>query len=203
MKKKTMIRTPSNLHPPCSTCASSRTVSSSGEADRTGHQHQTCLPLRHQEPNQRKPQDRRYGTVCCQSNGTTVQVSRSKCNIYGDLYDGCSCTVYYVAYASGSYDIYSVDIYGDTTVNPYSYDIDVYDPYDYSYGYYNDDYYKNRTTIYNDDGSSQTIWPDGSMTGVTADGYRIESDPNGYFDIYDRYGNVIGGGYDEYFISNG
>ena len=137
------------------------------------------------------------------SNGTTVQVSRSKCNIYGDLYDGCSCTVYYVAYASGSYDIYSVDIYGDTTVNPYSYDIDVYDPYDYSYGYYNDDYYKNRTTIYNDDGSSQTLWPDGSMTGVTADGYRIESDPNGYFDIYDRYGNVIGGGYDEYFISNG
>ena len=90
-----------------------------------------------------------------------------------------------------------------TLVNTYSYDIDVYDPYDYSYGYYNDDYYKNRTTIYNDDGSSQTLWPDGSMTGVTADGYRIESDPNGYFDIYDRYGNVIGGGYDEYFISNG
>lgn len=39
MKKKTMIRTPSNLLPPCSTCASSRTVSSSGEADRLHVRH--------------------------------------------------------------------------------------------------------------------------------------------------------------------
>ena len=75
------------------------------------------------------------------ANGSSVQVSRSKCNIYGDLYDGCSCTVYYVAYTSGSYDIYSVDIYGKNSsssgyVDPYYYIIDGYDPYAYSYDYY-------------------------------------------------------------------
>lgn len=59
MKKKTMIRTPSHLHPPCSTCASSRTVSSSGEAHRTGHQHQASLPLRHQEPHSQRQHSQR------------------------------------------------------------------------------------------------------------------------------------------------
>ena len=77
------------------------------------------------------------------ANGSAVQVSRSKCNISGDLYDGCSCTVYYVVYANGSYDVYSVDIYGKTSsssgyVDPYYYLIDGYDPYAYSYNYYGD-----------------------------------------------------------------
>ena len=75
------------------------------------------------------------------ANGSSVQVSRSKCNlVYGDLADGCSCTVYYLAYANGSYDIYSVDIYGQKSssgyVDPYYYLIDGYDPYAYSYDYY-------------------------------------------------------------------
>ena len=139
------------------------------------------------------------------ANGTSVQVSRSKCNVvYGDLVDGCSCTVYYVAYSNGSYDIYQVDIYGDTShgyVDPYYYGIDGYDPYAYSYGYYG---YDNSPNIYiNSDGSSQTFWTDGSYTGVTSEGYVIDTDPYGNYDIYDPYGNLLVSGFNEDFISNG
>ena len=138
------------------------------------------------------------------ANGTSVQVSRSRCDVvYGDLVDGCSCTVYYVAYSNGSYDIYQVDIYGDTShgyVDPYYYGIDGYDPYAYSYGYYD---YNAANTYVNSDGSSQTFWTDGSYTAVTSDGFVVDADPYGYYDIYDPYGNLLMSGFNEDFISNG
>ena len=49
-------------------------------------------------------------------NGVSAHVDGRLCNIvYGDYVDGCSCTVYYVAHADGTYDIYSVDIYGKSS----------------------------------------------------------------------------------------
>ena len=49
-------------------------------------------------------------------NGVTAHVDGRLCNIlYGDYVDGCSCTVYYVAHPNGTYDIYSVDIYGKSS----------------------------------------------------------------------------------------
>ena len=111
------------------------------------------------------------------ANGTSVQVSRSKCNVvYGDLVDGCSCTVYYVAYSSGSYDVYQVDIYGDTStgyVDTYYYAIDGYDPYAYSYSYYDYNSY------------------DGY---VDPDYYAIDGyDPYAYSDNYYDYNSYEGG----------
>ncbi|MBQ8076046.1 MAG: hypothetical protein IJ237_08690 [Oscillospiraceae bacterium] len=138
------------------------------------------------------------------ANGSSVQVSRSRCNVvYGDLADGCSCTVYYVAYSNGSYDIYQVDIYGNKSagyVDPYYYAIDGYDPSAYSYDYYNDN---PGNTIFNSDGSSETFWADGSYTGITSEGYMIDADPYGFYDIYDQSGNVVASGFNEDFISNG
>ena len=49
------------------------------------------------------------------SNGTQVFVDSWICNVSGTFYEGASCTVYYVAHPNGTYDIYSVDIYGDYT----------------------------------------------------------------------------------------
>ena len=49
------------------------------------------------------------------SNGTQVYVDGYKCNVSGTFYDGCGCTVYYVAHPDGTYDIYSVDIYGKSS----------------------------------------------------------------------------------------
>ena len=46
------------------------------------------------------------------SNGAQVYADAWICNVYGNFYSGADCTVYYTAYADGSYDIYSVDIYG-------------------------------------------------------------------------------------------
>ena len=51
------------------------------------------------------------------SNGTQVYVDGYKCYVYGTFYEGSSCMVYYVAHPNGTYDIYSVDIYGSN--NPY------------------------------------------------------------------------------------
>ena len=49
------------------------------------------------------------------SNGSQVYVDGYKCYVSGTFYDGCSCTVYYVVHPNGSYDIYSVDIYGKSS----------------------------------------------------------------------------------------
>ncbi|MBQ8076041.1 MAG: hypothetical protein IJ237_08665 [Oscillospiraceae bacterium] len=48
------------------------------------------------------------------SNGTQVYVDAYLCNVSGYFYEGADCTVYYVAYSTGGYDIYSVDIYGQS-----------------------------------------------------------------------------------------
>ena len=130
------------------------------------------------------------------ANGSSVQVSRSKCNISGDLYDGCSCTVYYVVYANGSYDVYSVDIYGKTSsssgyVDPYYYIIDGYDPYAYSYDYYSDyggwagsNYYENEygyvdPSYYAIDGydpyADQGGWAGSSTVTCPACGNQVQS----------------------------
>ena len=47
------------------------------------------------------------------SNGMTVYVSKSVCNLVsGVLAEGCDCTAYYTVYGDGSYDVTGVDIYG-------------------------------------------------------------------------------------------
>ena len=48
-------------------------------------------------------------------NGTQIYADSYICNVSGSFYEGADCTVYYVAYSDGSYDVYSVDIYGSST----------------------------------------------------------------------------------------
>ena len=59
--------------------------------------------------------DDSMGSVCIfLQNGDTVYISKSICNIYGNIYaagSGSICTVYYTDYPSES-NIYSADIYG-------------------------------------------------------------------------------------------
>lgn len=63
--------------------------------------------------------DTAYTVYIVLQNGVDAHVNGSICNlVYGTLVDGCSCTVYYVAHPNGTYDIYSVDIYGSSS--PYT-----------------------------------------------------------------------------------
>ena len=63
--------------------------------------------------------DTAYTVYIILQNGVDAHVNASICNlVYGTLEDGCSCTVYYVAHPNGTYDIYSVDIYG--SYSPYT-----------------------------------------------------------------------------------
>ena len=57
--------------------------------------------------------DTSYTIYIILANGSAVTVNGSICNVVnGSFEDGDTCTVYYVAYPNGTYDIYSVDIYG-------------------------------------------------------------------------------------------
>ncbi|MBP5168313.1 MAG: hypothetical protein ILP14_03830 [Oscillospiraceae bacterium] len=57
--------------------------------------------------------DTAYTVYILLANGSPVTVNGSICNVVnGSFEDGDTCTVYYVAYPNGTYDIYSVDIYG-------------------------------------------------------------------------------------------
>ena len=84
--------------------------------------------------------DDSLGRICIfLQNGSTVYVSKSICNIYGQIYaagGGSSCTVYYTDYPSEG-NIYQVDVYGD-------------DGYDDG-GWAGANYYENEYFGYDDD----------------------------------------------------